>query len=128
MKTMIYLVGFGDRFTRSNYETGWGCGYVMIPTSYSIIKRWQEDCTRADIDADMESDILGIEHYLSKRYFQIGDEEITYTEYKTVNGQEYVVIGFDTAHSYNGPHNDFDWVLNETLKLQQLVEEEEGQA
>lgn len=126
---MIYLVGFGDRFTRAGIrESGWGCGYVMIPTSYAIIKQWQKECTRADMEADMESDSLGLEHYLSKRYFQIGNEEITYTEYKTFNGQEYVVIGFDTAHCHNGPHNDFDWVLNKTLELQQLVEEEEGQA
>ena len=112
---MIYLVAFGDTFDDIR-ETGWGCGYVMIPTSYSIIKEWQEECTRKVMHAD--DDV-----YWGKDYFQIGDEEITYTEYKTVNDQEYLVIGFDTAHSYNGPHNDFDWVLSETLKLQQLIEE-----
>lgn len=121
MKTTMYMIGYNNMFAGIR-QAGWGCGYVMIPTSYAIIKQWQEECTRKAMDADEEN-----EAYWCKDYFQIGDEEITYTELKTVDGQEYVVIGFDTAHSYNGPHHDFEWVFKTTSELQKAVEAAEAE-
>jgi len=54
------------------------------------------------------------------------EEECTHFEEETVNGVDYFVVGFDTAHINNGPHHDFDYVFSQTaaiLKLYQELEE-----
>jgi hypothetical protein len=107
MKTIMYLVGYNKEFIKV-CNTGWGCGYVMIPTTHPIVIKW--------INSKNDDNYTG---YLSID----ADQEITYTEEKSVNGIDYIVIGFDTAHSYNNIDNcGFDYVFNETIKLQNLID------
>jgi hypothetical protein len=118
-KTIIYLIGY-ERSFKEHCNTGWGCGYVMIPTTHKLVIDWKAQIAKPRDENDEE------DHYRDfyDRYLTPPNcgHEITYTEEKMVNGIEYVVIGFDTAHSFNGPQHDFDWVFNQTVELQQVVD------
>lgn len=111
METIMYLIGYNSDF-KEHCKSGWGCGYLMIPINHPIIKEW-------------EIQKLNDEENWGYDYLQIGsfDEEITYTQYTEQNSINYVVIGFDTAHSYNNPEiNDFNYVFNQTIKLKSIVD------
>jgi hypothetical protein len=108
MKTIIYLVGYAEDF-KAMVKGGWGCGYVMIPEGHIVVEQWKARRKEEGLPP-------------TGGYLQIGDEEITFTEQKTVNGINYTVIGFDTAHSYNRPENDFHYVFAQTLALQAVID------
>lgn len=101
MKTYIYTVGYDSQF-RTSCNTGWGCGYCMIPKGHPILNL---------IDAEYG--------YLQVPGF---DEEITYSEWGKLDGEDFYVIGFDTAHIYNNEKHNFDYVLSQTIKMQQLID------
>lgn len=100
MGTIIYLVGYNNQ---PAIKRGWGCGYVMIPKNHPFITYLEQ------------SDDQWITH-------PSFEQEITYHKNKTVNGIDYLVIGFDTSHSYNDETHDFDYVFNETIKLQNAID------
>lgn len=83
MNTTIELIAYDTEFQKS-CNTGWGCGYVLIPLEHPfLVKR-----------------LLNDDSYF---YPQIEDfsEEITFC--KEENGL--LKIGFDTAHSWNNLEN-----------------------
>lgn len=112
MKTQpfMYLVGYDQNFIK-NCQTGWGCGYVAIPTKSNLVKNHFQQ---------IEKDQSETDYYVSD-YLQIGEQEITYTRSETINGVEYLVIGFDTAHIYNNSSHNFQYVFTETAKLLEAV-------
>lgn len=115
--TIMYLVGY-DSSRRKMMNAGWGCGYVMIPKTHPVVINWLADKAANALLPEEDRDFWNFT-YLT--IAGIG-EEITYTESKTVNDIEYIVIGFDTAHSYNGDHNDFDWVFNKTAEIKKVID------
>ncbi len=114
METIMYLVGYGEYL--KNVEKGWGCGYVMIPINHPIVLKWNADRAEEEKNSDPE------EFYPDKYMSFLSSEEITYTEYKTVSGVEYVVVGFDTAHSWNHKGHDFDYVFQRTTILKAEID------
>ena len=81
--TIIELIAYSTEFQKS-CNTGWGCGYVLIPLEHPfLVKR-----------------LLNNDNYFYPQieYFS---EEITYCE--EVNGV--LKVGFDTAHSWNNLEN-----------------------
>jgi len=102
----MYLIGYDEHF-KSVCKTGWGCGYVAIPADSEIVKQHF---------ARIEEEQSQTDYYVSD-YLQIGEQEITWTQSQTLNGVDYLVIGFDTAHSYNSSKHDFEYVFTETQKL-----------
>lgn len=97
MKTHIETIGYSES-VKTQHNTGWGCGYVHIPKGHPILVMLDED----------------------NRYIQPEgiSQEITYSVWKG----DYYVIGFDTAHSYNGPHHDKEYVIRETQKIKEAVD------
>ncbi len=91
----MYLVGY-DREWINTAKTGWGCGYVMIPKDSRVANLISQ------YDQDM-SDKCG--------------EECTYN--KDIG--DYIVLGFDTAHSYNNiEEHDFNYVLEKTIEIKKM--------
>ena len=117
-KTIIYLVGYDRAFKDAIKTIGWGCGYVMIPKTHPLVINWYANKAKATEDRDDDSS------WYDDKYLTPPDanQEITYTEEETVNGIEYIVIGFDTAHGWNRPEHNFNWVFNETIELQNAID------
>lgn len=111
----MYLAGY-DRDLQKNCNTGWGCGYVAIPKDSKVIKDWQQR---------LEKDRIENPDNYHSEYFTPGDidQEITYTEEVELEGDLYIVIGFDTAHIYNGPSHNFKYVFDETRKIMNRIKE-----
>jgi hypothetical protein len=77
-----YLLPYEEKY-RIACNAGYGCGYVKIDKSHPCYK---------DIQLQLFSDNYGYNMY------QIAfSDQITYTNVK----EDYAIIGFDTAHSYN---------------------------
>lgn len=102
----MYLIGYDQEFKKTCH-TGWGCGYVAIPADSNLVVKHFEAIEQAQSETE----------YFVSDYLQIGEQETTYTRSETLNGIDYLVIGFDTAHSYNNASHDFQYVFNETLKM-----------
>jgi len=123
MKEMImYMVGYDESF-RKAVDAGWGCGYVMIPLVSELGKAMLVEKAKYEVPYDGDED-----GYVPKYYprFYHG-QECTYFEAKLVNDENYLVAGFDTAHSSNSNSDDFAWVFKQTcdmLKAYQKLEED----
>ena len=81
-------------YYKSEYES-WGNGYVIIPQVHPL---YPYIISRVDDWGFM--DILC-------------GEEITFNDYYK-NGY---MIGFDTLHTYNGKHNNQEWVLSKCNEI-----------
>jgi hypothetical protein len=101
METYISTIAYDDDF-KSSCKTGWGCGYVHIPKDHPILVELEE----------------GWGNYLSPKDCP---EEITFSQWDKDN--EYYVIGFDTAHSYNHniTHNEI-YVTAQANAIKSLVD------
>jgi hypothetical protein len=100
METFISTMAYDDDFV-SSCRTGWGCGYVHIPKDHPILVELEE----------------GWGNYLSPKHCP---EEITYTRWDEKS--EYLVIGFDTAHSYNNSSHDEEYVTAQANAIKALVD------
>jgi hypothetical protein len=102
MKTFISTIAYKEDF-KTNCRTGWGCGYVHIPKDHPILVK------------TLASDGWG-------DYLQPDDcpEEITLSRWDKDN--EYYMIGFDTAHSYNNDSHDEAYVTEQANAIKLLVD------
>jgi hypothetical protein len=100
METFISTMAYDDDFV-SSCKTGWGCGYVHIPKDHPILVELEE----------------GWGNYLSPKDCP---EEITFTQWD--KEKEYLVIGFDTAHSYNNDSHDEAYVTAQANAIKLLVD------
>jgi hypothetical protein len=116
-KPFMYLVGYDKSFIK-NCNTGWGCGYVAIPKDNPLVIAHLQKVEAQQSEAETSTEYVYVD-----RYFQQGEfeQEITYTETETISGVDYLVFGFDTAHSYNGSNHDFQYVFSETMKIMDAV-------
>lgn len=101
METYISTIAYEEDF-KSHITCGWGCGYVHIPKDHPILVELEEDW----------------ENYFSPKDCP---EEITFSQWDKDN--EYYVIGFDTAHSYNNSiiHNEI-YVTAQANAIKSLVD------
>ena len=99
MNTTVSYTEYSKEF-RTSCNTGWGCGYVTIPKGHPILIRRL-----------IESNYLYVTGF---------SYEITYCQ----NDEEgNLVIGFDTAHSWNNITNsDEQYVIKTTLELKALID------
>lgn len=83
---------------------GWGCGYIVIPENHPAYKL-------AQLEKSQDN-----EYY----YFQVkkSNQEITFCEFEN----DYLTIGFDTAHSWNNSSHDKNYVEKETELLKLAVD------
>lgn len=104
METIMYMVGYDKKWLKE-LNCGWGCGYLMIPDRHPCLP-------------ELYSNDGGFE------FFHIPDfeQEITLVTTKEVDGKRYMVIGFDLAHSWNGPQHDFNYCLKETMKMKEIID------
>lgn len=100
METFISTMAYDDDF-KTLCKTGWGCGYVHIPKDHPILVELEE----------------GWGNYLQPNGCP---EEITYTLWDEKS--EYLVIGFDTAHSYNNSSHDEEYVTAQANAIKALVD------
>jgi hypothetical protein len=102
MKTFISTIAYAEDF-KTLGKTGWGCGYVHIPKDHPILVE------------TLVSDGWG-------DYLQPKDcpEEITLSRWDKEN--EYYMIGFDTAHSYNNDSHDEAYVTEQANAIKLLVD------
>jgi len=102
MKTFISTMAYAEDF-KTVGRTGWGCGYVHIPKDHPILVE------------TLVSDGWG-------DYLQPKDcpEEITLSRWD--KDQEYYMIGFDTAHSYNNDSHDEEYVIAQANAIKELVD------
>ena len=101
MSTQIRLTEYQENF-KNACSTGWGCGYVLIPLKHPF---------------------TNVKMLLNDEYFypQVSgfSEEITFAE---VEG-DFLVIGFDTAHSWNSSTQDKNFVEQKANELKKLIDE-----
>jgi len=100
METFISTIGYDDDF-KTSCKTGWGCGYVHIPKDHPILVELEE----------------GWGNYLQPKDCP---EEITFTKWD--KEKEYLIIGFDTAHSYNNGSHDEAYVTAQANAIKALVD------
>jgi hypothetical protein len=102
MKTFISTIKYEEDF-KTIGRTGWGCGYVHIPKDHPILVE------------TLVSDCWG-------DYLQPKDcpQEITFTRWDKEN--EYYMIGFDTAHSYNNDSHDEAYIIEQANIIKDLVD------
>ena len=115
MNTLIFSVGFEKDYIKQ-CNTGWGCGYIMIPLNHPFLIAMQ-----AIEDEAYKRD--------RERYYFTGyqiprfSEEITLCEDDELEGVNYKLLGFDCAHSWNNIENsDRKFVISKTLEMQRIVE------
>lgn len=96
------MIPYEESF-RKAINSGWGCGYVYIPVEYK------------EVCATLECDGATVPGF---------SEEITLNQYVVIDGEKFLQIGFDTAHSWNDMENSgHGEVLRLTIELCSLVEE-----
>ena len=100
MKTFISTVAYTEDF-KTRDRTGWGCGYVHIPKDHPILVQLEEGWGK---------------------YLEPNDcpEEITFTQWD--KDKDYLIIGFDTAHSYNNDSHDETYVTEQANAIKLLVD------
>lgn len=106
MKTQTFtdLIAYDEKFI-SQTNSGWGCGYVHIPKNHPILVK------------------LLINDNDGYYNLQIDDfsEEMTWSRWDEKN--EFFVVGFDTAHSWNNLQNSSKlFVENKTNELKNLID------
>jgi hypothetical protein len=101
-ETFVIIKEYDEEFVTS-CRTGWGCGYVHIPKDHPILVQ------------TLENDGWG--NYLTPKDCP---EEITYTEWD--ESKEYLIIGFDTGHSYNNFTHNEKYVTDQSYKIKDLVD------
>ena len=103
MKTFISTIKYEEDFKSQIRTIGWGCGYVHIPKDHPILVE------------TLVSDCWG-------DYLQPKDcpQEITFTRWDKEN--EYYMIGFDTAHSYNNDSHDEAYIIEQANIIKDLVD------
>jgi hypothetical protein len=102
METYISTIAYEDDFKSHIRSSGWGCGYVHIPKDHPILIKL--------IDIDW-SDYLTPDGC---------PEEITYSSWD--ENDEYYVIGFDTAHSWNNDTHGMQYVTDRANEIKALVD------
>jgi hypothetical protein len=102
MNTFISTIAYEEDLKTIGI-TGWGCGYVHIPKDHPILVK------------TLVSD--GWLNYLTPDGCP---EEITFSQWD--KEQEYYVIGFDTAHSYNNDSHDEAYVTEQANAIKLLVD------
>jgi hypothetical protein len=102
MNTFISTIAYEEEF-KTIGKTGWGCGYVHIPKDHPILVK------------TLVSDGWG--DYLQPDGCP---EEITFSQWD--KEQEYFIIGFDTAHSYNNDSHDEAYVTEQANAIKLLVD------
>ena len=100
METFIDTMAYDDDY-KTSCKTGWGCGYVHIPKDHPILVELEE----------------GWGNYLQPKDCP---EEITFTQWD--KDKEYLIIGFDTAHSYNNDSHDEAYVTEQANAIKLLVD------
>ena len=94
---------YNESFIQS-CNTGWGCGYVLIPKNHPIL-----------VKLLFENDGY---FYLQLPNFS---EEITLSEW--VSNGEFYKIGFDTAHGWNNLENSgINFVEAKALEMQKIID------
>ena len=101
METFISTMAYENDFSSHIRTIGWGCGYVHIPKDHPILVELEE----------------GWGNYLQPKDCP---EEITYTRWDEKS--EYLVIGFDTAHSHNNSSHDEEYVTAQANAIKALVD------
>jgi hypothetical protein len=99
-ETFISTIGYEKEF-KTIGKRGWGCGYVHIPKDHPILVKLNE----------------GWGNYLEPDGCP---EEITLSQWD--KDQEYFIIGFDTAHSYNNDSHDEAYVTEQANIIKSLVD------
>jgi hypothetical protein len=102
MNTFISTIAYEDDF-KTIGRTGWGCGYVHIPKDHPILVK--------TLVSDGWGDFLQPDGC---------PEEITLSQWD--KEQEYFIIGFDTAHSYNNDSHDEAYVTEQANAIKLLVD------
>jgi hypothetical protein len=100
MKTFISTMAYEEDF-KTNCRTGWGCGYVHIPKDHPILVELEE----------------GWGKYLQPDNCP---QEITFTGWD--KEKEHLIIGFDTAHSYNNDSHDEAYIIEQCNAIKDLVD------
>ena len=100
METFISTVAYTEDF-KTRDRTGWGCGYVHIPKDHPILVELEE----------------GWGKYLQPNNCP---QEITFTQWD--KDKEYLIIGFDTAHSYNNDSHDEAYIKEQANIIKDLVD------
>lgn len=102
-ETFIKTVGYSDDFMKAT-KSGWGCGYVYIPSEHPILVK------------------IHTEEYRGWHYLQPDkcEQEITLSQWD--GEKDYYVIGFDTAHIYNDSTHNEAYVTAEAEKIKALVD------
>lgn len=95
-------MGYDARF-KEHHRGGWGCGYVNIPKDHPILVQLVDN--------------EGWGNYLQPDGCP---EEITFSEW--TEDKEHFRIGFDTAHSYNNPSHDEQYVTDRANEIKALVD------
>lgn len=86
-------------------EVGWGCGYVCIPSGHPYHGRHYDD-----IPVYVHGGLTFGEHALDVSFRAIPSQ--------------YYVVGFDTAHCFDNPHNcPQSYVLSETISLRHQLKD-----
>ncbi len=92
-----YVIGYNEAFLRT-ISKGWGCGYIKVTSEHPFYKL-------AKIDMILQD---------STNFYVNFSNEITLTELT----QEHLIIGFDTAHSWDSAEtSNKQMVENTTLEL-----------
>jgi hypothetical protein len=102
MNTFISTIAYEEEF-KTIGKTGWGCGYVHIPKDHPILVK--------TLVSDGWGDFLQPDGC---------PEEITLSQWD--KEQEYFIIGFDTAHSYNNDSHDEAYVTEQANAIKLLVD------
>ena len=100
MKTFISTIEYEEDF-KTRGRNGWGCGYVHIPKDHPILVELEE----------------GWGKYLEPNNCP---QEITFTQWD--KDKEYLIIGFDTAHSYNNDSHDEAYIKEQANIIKDLVD------
>ena len=100
MKTFISAIEYEEDF-KTRGRNGWGCGYVHIPKDHPILVQLEE----------------GWGKYLQPDNCP---EEITFTGWD--KDKEHLIIGFDTAHSYNNDSHDEAYIKEQANIIKDLVD------
>lgn len=102
METYISTVAYEDEF-KTISKTGWGCGYVHIPKDHPILVKLINNEGWGD-------------------YLQPEDcpQEITLTQWD--KEKEYLIIGFDTAHSWNNASHDEEYITQQANAIKALID------
>jgi len=103
-ETIIKTVPNTEDFIKAT-GSGWGCGYVYIPNEHPILVKLITETNQQWNYCLQPKDC---------------EQEITYSAWN--KEQDYYVIGFDTAHSYNNSSHDENYVTSEAQKIKAFVD------